>query len=152
MSQHYQPPPLHEFAVCGICKAGVGVLWITFIYTEMDEGQWQSQDTWVQGYMYSKVSRLCCTACVFCYKLMTLVGDGDGILQALGEHCACTDVWLAAIRHHAAKKYYLSHNGRQQLRAGPSNKILCCVGWLLYVLHVFMQHVHSLFHLKSNAH
>lgn len=33
---------------------GVGVLWVTFIYTEMDKGQWESQDTWMQGYIYSK--------------------------------------------------------------------------------------------------
>ena len=43
--------------------AGVGVMWITFMYGEMDKDDWQSQSIWMQGFMYSKVlsSHLCKT-------------------------------------------------------------------------------------------
>ena len=36
--------------------AGVGAMWVTFMYTEMDENQWHAQTTWMQGYMYTRVS------------------------------------------------------------------------------------------------
>jgi len=45
--RHY----LHELHV----TAGVGVMWITFMYGEMNRDSWQSQSTWMQGFMYSKV-------------------------------------------------------------------------------------------------
>ncbi|DBA95828.1 TPA: RNA demethylase alkbh5 [Trebouxia sp. C0004] len=33
---------------------GVGVMWITFMYGEMNRAGWQSQSVWMQGFMYSK--------------------------------------------------------------------------------------------------
>ena len=44
--------------------AGVGVMWITFMYGEMNRDSWQSQSIWMQGFMYSKVlsTFLCTTA------------------------------------------------------------------------------------------
>lgn len=40
----------------GVLTAGVGVLWISFLYSEMDPTDWETQQTWIQGCMYAKVS------------------------------------------------------------------------------------------------
>lgn len=39
-------------------SAGVGVMWVTFMYGEMTQGSWQAQTVWLQGFMYSKVEAL----------------------------------------------------------------------------------------------
>ena len=39
----------------GLHTAGVGVLWVTFVYGEMQPGCWASQQIWIQGFMFGKV-------------------------------------------------------------------------------------------------
>ena len=52
LGQHQQSLyHIHELHV----TSGVGVMWITFMYGEMDRDGWQSQSIWMQGFMYSKV-------------------------------------------------------------------------------------------------